>query len=542
MKRRQFIKLSALLAASGYLPRLAAKTQTSLRPLLTIPSLLEPDIKQRIVLRAAPGQCNWNNHQIATWGYNGNILGPTLKLQRGQSVQIKIINQLPEETTLHFHGLVVGGDVDGGPQAKIAAGAEREVNFTVNQPAATCWYHPHLHGRTGYQVAMGLAGMIVIEDPQSGQLQLPSQWGVDDIPLIFQDKKLNTQKGTLDYALTPMTAAVGWFGDIPLTNGQIYPQHAIPRAIIRLRLLNACNARSLDITTSDKRPLSVIASDGGLLEKPVPLTTLTLLPGERFEVLVDVRDGNAFDLQTTPVKQMAMTLAPFDQTVCLLKLMPVQIERGGEIPETLQPLPALPELNGLVHRRLHLSMDPALDKVGMQQLMQRYGHQAMAGESMGEMDGTKHSQHQAKRGHQSVHSQTLPLQSDVVDFMQGNKINGQAFQMNNIAFTVTAGHHEIWDISGEGDMMLHPFHVHGTRFRILSENGQPVAAHRQGWKDIVRVEGAVSQILVYFPYQASEQYPYMAHCHLLEHEDTGMMLNFAVKDDEYQGHGAELLE
>lgn len=97
----------------------------------------------------------------------------------------------------------------------------------------------------------------------------------------------------------------------------------------------------------------------------------------------------------------------------------------------------------------------------------------------------------------------MPAKDDRIDFSAGNKINGQAFQVDKVAFTVTVGRYEIWNIRGAGDMMPHPLHVLGTRFGILSENGQSVAAHRQGWKDIVRVEGGVCQILVYFPYQAS---------------------------------------
>ena len=92
-----------------------------------------------------------------------------------------------------------------------------------------------------------------------------------------------------------MSAAVGWFGDTLLTNGAIYPQHAAPKGWLRLRLLNGCNARSLNCATSDKRPLYVVASDGGLLPEPVKVSELPMLMGERFEVLVDISDGKAFD-------------------------------------------------------------------------------------------------------------------------------------------------------------------------------------------------------------------------------------------------------
>ncbi|SQA97409.1 Copper efflux oxidase [Cedecea neteri] len=90
---------------------------------------------------------------------------------------------------MHWHGLEVGGEVDGGPQGVIAAGGKRSVTFTPQQRAATCWFHPHQHGKTGHQVAMGLGGLVLIEDNESAQLMLPKQWGIDDIPLIIQDKR-----------------------------------------------------------------------------------------------------------------------------------------------------------------------------------------------------------------------------------------------------------------------------------------------------------------------------------------------------------------
>ena len=123
---------------------------------------------------------------------------------------------------------------------------------------------------------MGLAGLVVIEDDEILKLMLPKQWGIDDVPVIVQDKKFSAD-GQIDYQLDVMTAAVGWFGDTLLTNGAIYPQHAAPRGWLRLRLLNGCNARSLNFATSDNRPLYVIASDGGLLPEPVKVSELPVL-------------------------------------------------------------------------------------------------------------------------------------------------------------------------------------------------------------------------------------------------------------------------
>lgn len=298
-------------------------------------------------------------------------------MQSGKPVTVNIHNRLSEATTPALaragNPRCSGRRPAGGDCARrLASGL-----FTPDQPAATCWYHPHLHGKTGHQVAQGLAGLILLEDKESGTLRLPSQWGVDDVPLIFQDKQLTKDGSRIDYQLDVMRAAVGWFGDMMLTNGVHYPQHAVPRGWLRLRLLNGCNARSLHVAASDKRPLYVIASDGGLLAEPVKLDSLPILPGERFEVMIDTSDGNSFDLVTLPTEQMGMTLPPFDQPLPPVQILPLRVMASATLPDQLATLPALPSTDGLTTRWLQLMMDPQLDQQGMQALMQRYGEKAM---------------------------------------------------------------------------------------------------------------------------------------------------------------------
>ncbi|WP_336218543.1 multicopper oxidase CueO [Citrobacter amalonaticus] len=519
MQRRDFLKYSVALGLSSALPLWSRAVFAAERPKLAVPELLSADARNRISLRVAAGQTMFAGKTATTWGYNGNLLGPALRLQRGKAVTVDIQNQLNEETTLHWHGLEVPGEVDGGPQGIIPAGGKRTVTFTPQQRAATCWFHPHQHGKTGHQVAMGLAGLVIIEDEEMHKLLLPKQWGIDDIPVVVQDKRFNSA-GQIDYQLDVMTAAVGWFGDTLLTNGAIYPQHAAPRGWLRLRLLNGCNARSLNFATSDKRPLYVVASDGGLLAEPVKVDELPMLMGERFEVLVDISDGKPFDLLTLPVSQMGMAIAPFDKPQPVLRIQPIAVNASGTLPDTLTSMPALPSLDGLTTRQLQLSMDPMLDMMGMQMLMKKYGDQAMAGMNHGQMQGHMGHMNHGDMGNMSHGGQ--------FDFHNANKINGVAFDMNTPMFAANKGQYERWVISGVGDMMLHPFHIHGTQFRILSENGKPPAAHRAGWKDTVRVEGSVSEVLVKFEHDAPKEQMYMAHCHLLEHEDTGMMLGFTV--------------
>lgn len=538
MQRRDFLKYSVALGVASALPLWSRSVFAADRPALPIPDLLTADASNRMQLVVQAGKSSFAGKTATTWGYNGNLLGPAVKLNKGQSVTVDIHNQLAEETTLHWHGLEIPGEVDGGPQGIIPAGGKRSVTFTPDQRAATCWFHPHQHGKTGRQVAMGLAGLVLIEDEEIRKLMLPKQWGIDDVPVIIQDKQFSAD-GQVDYQLDIMTAAVGWFGDTLLTNGAIYPQHAAPRGWLRLRLLNGCNARSLNIAASDNRPLYVIASDGGLLAEPVKVTELPMLMGERFEVLVDVSDGKAFDLVTLPVSQMGMAIAPFDKPHPVMRVQPLLITASGTLPDSLTSMPSLPSLEGLTVRKLQLSMDPMLDMMGMQMLMKKYGGQAMAGMDHGKMMGHMNNDNM---GHGNMnhgnmnhgemgnmqHGDMGNMKHGSFDFHNANRINGQAFDMNKPMFAAAKGQHERWVISGQGDMMLHPFHIHGTQFRILSENGKAPAVHRAGWKDTVRVEGGVSEVLVKFDHDAPKEHAYMAHCHLLEHEDTGMMLGFTV--------------
>lgn len=533
MKRRHFLKLSAIAGAASVLPLWSRLTLAMELPALPIPTLLKPDTKGNISLTLQSGFMNWKpGIKTITWGINSPILGPALQLSRGKKVNIQVTNKLDEATTLHWHGLEVPGDADGGPQAVIEAGQMWNTGFTLDQPAATCWFHPHTHGESGRHVAMGLGGLILVEDEESERLPVPKRWGVDDVPVILQDKRFNEQ-GQIDYQLDVLSAAVGWFGEMMLTNGAVYPQHSAPKGWVRLRFLNGCNARSLQLATSDNRPMYVIASDGGFLSEPVKIEKLPMLMGERFEVLIDLSDGEAVDIVTLPVKQIGMNITPFDKAVPVLRLQPTLEKGAGTLPDKLVAISALPELEGLPTRLLKLSMDPELDMQGMMQLSERYGvdisemadhgHDMSAmklSEPVGSMQQMDHSAHGGHRSDMAM--KQTPL------FQNANKINGVAFEMDKPVFDVKQGQYERWTISGEGDMMLHPFHIHGAQFRILSENGQPPAKHRNGWKDTVSVDGGVSEVLIRFAHLAPKAHAYMAHCHLLEHEDTGMMLSFTV--------------
>jgi blue copper oxidase len=176
----------------------------------------------------------------------------------------------------------------------------------INQPAATLWFHPHPHHDTARQIYMGLTGMIIVDDGSDGRLNLPRTYGVDDLPIILQDRSFEPD-GSIGYDnndLNALDIAYGARGDTIIVNGAIAPVAKVPSGLVRLRLLNAANAQNFDLRFRDRRTFHVIVSDGGFLAEPVAVNELIISPAERFEILVDFADGKAVVLETGPDKEM----------------------------------------------------------------------------------------------------------------------------------------------------------------------------------------------------------------------------------------------
>src|SRR5699024_10231390 len=197
-----------------------------------------------------------------------------------QTAHIKLKNSLDEETTFHWHGLIIGGKADGGPHDVIKPGEEKNITFKVQQEASTLWFHPHPLGKTAKQVYEGLAGLIYIED----DMENPYVYGENDFPLIIQDRTFNDQK-KLDYRFAQFPD--GTIGDTLLINGTLNPRLTVNKEKVRLRLLNGSNARNYTVKLSNKQTFEHIASDAGLLNEPVELTELQLTPAESAEIVVD---------------------------------------------------------------------------------------------------------------------------------------------------------------------------------------------------------------------------------------------------------------
>jgi len=351
-----------------------------------------------------------------TLGYNGSFLGPTIRVRKGQRFQIKVNNNLSQITTLHWHGLHVPARWDGGPRQPILAGTAWSPDFVIKQEAATLWYHPHAMGLTGEQVYHGLAGMFFIEDEVSDSLNIPKTYGVDDIPLVIQDRRFFAD-GQFAYVQNMHDVMNGVIGNYLLVNGTIQPTLTIPKGQVRLRLLNGSNSSIYRIGFDDKRTFHVIASDGGFLERPVPMNNIMLSAGERAEILVDFSGESAFALISLLVEQMGSRT---------FEAMRIAVKGTPEVTtliQTLRKTEKIPEGEATVHRSF-----------------------IMETMSMG------------RRGRMG----------------RRLTINGKKMDINRIDEQVKLGSTEIWEITNRSAMMMsmpHSMHLHDVQFQILSRNG-----------------------------------------------------------------------
>jgi len=273
---------------------------------LPIPPELKPDRETDdavyYTVRAEQGETRFfaDGKRTPTLGYNGNLLGPMIQLPKGKTVYIDTVNRLDEPTTFHWHGLKIPSKEDGGPHQPVNQGEQRRVRLDIEQEAATLWFHPHPMGSTAEQVYQGLAGLLYVTEEDSG-IDIPNEYGVDDIPIIVQDR-LFENDGTLDYGNS--MNADGTIGDTLIANGAINAAFDVERSLMRVRLVNGSNARNFEFSLSGGEEFTQIASDGGLLEKPVPMSRLALSPGERAEILLDFSKyevGDKVELQANGV-------------------------------------------------------------------------------------------------------------------------------------------------------------------------------------------------------------------------------------------------
>jgi len=429
----------------------------------------------------------------ATKGANGNILGPTLILNKGDFVNFTVNNQLDDPTTIHWHGLHVAPENDGGPHTPIPANTSWTPSFTILDRAATYWYHPHLHHLTNRHVTLGIAGLIIIRDEDEAGLLLPRTYGLDDIPLIVQTKDFDTDNQIIVTTNND---------DVVMVNATINPFVDLPAQVVRLRILNGASQRVFNFGLSNQQSFYQIASDAGLLSAPYETSTVKLAPGERAEILVDF---SGMEGQTIFLKSFASALPNGIYGAINPGIGPGMVLTG------YHPNP----LNGNDFDVLQLNI---------------------VNQSDNPVSTIPTSLVQVTPYNESDFDEIRRFTFNPVT-MGPNQLNGHfwinnaPFNMHVINITIPLDNIEIWEIENQ-TAIAHPFHIHNVPFYILDRNGVPPLPNELGRKDVVLVNPMESvRFITKFTDFANPDVPYMYHCHMLNHEDDGMMGQFIVVDD-----------
>lgn len=439
----------------------------------------------------------------ATFGYNGDFLGPTLIMTRGDSITLNVTNNLSEATTTHWHGFHVPAKYDGGPHQVILPSETWSPTFRVLNQAATYWYHPHGDGQTERQISKGLAGLIMIRDSAEATYELPRTYGVDDFPLIVQSKAFD---GFQQFVLATHEDSV------MMVNGVIEPFLEVPGQVVRLRILNGSADRTFNFGLSDNSSFHVIATDGGLLEQPHTTNRLKLSTAERAEILVDFGNYSLGDsillmsyaselpdgtigADTVGQGSILMMEGYYDNP---LNGADFSVIRFNVMDSTANPVRTIPTAFAPV---------PTFDQGAVSEI-------------------------------RSVLFKADTASSGPQGLVDGPFLmNDTPFDMDSINMVVNLNDIEIWVLTNE-TMVAHPFHVHDVQFRVLDINGSAPPAELDGLKDVVLVEpNDVIRIITQFTDYADNHVPYMFHCHLLHHEDDGMMGTFIVLDSTMMGTG-----
>ncbi len=435
----------------------------------------------------------FSGDQTETMGINGPILAPTIILNKGQQVNFEVTNLLFDSTTIHWHGMHVSSENDGGPHTPIAPFTVWSPSFEVKDKASTLWYHPHLHHMTNMHVQMGIAGMIIVRDEEESALQLPRTYGIDDIPLVIQTKGFTNTNQIV--AETAMDTTV-------MVNATIDPYVNLPGQVVRLRVLNGSSERVYNLGLSNGNSFFVIGTDGGLLAAPVSKNRLKLAPGERAEILINLQgmEGQTIKLMsfsselpngTYGAAQPGMgpgqtianySLNPLNGSNFDLLSIQITSPTGNPIftiPSTL--VSPTPWIEGTQNATKTLTFSP-----------QNMGPTAIAGPFF---------------------------------------INSTLFNMDVINYQIPLNNIEIWTLQNNTPI-AHPFHIHNVPFYILDINGVAPPPELAGRKDVVLVPGGQGTVrfITKFEDFANENVPYMYHCHMLTHEDGGMMGQYIVYD------------
>ncbi|XBS69282.1 cell division protein FtsP [Acerihabitans sp. KWT182] len=466
LSRRQFIQASGIALCSGAIPLRAGASGRQVS--LPVPPLLESRRGQPLFLTLQ--QAHWEftpGRRAATWGINGGYLGPTVRVYDGDDVKLIYNNRLSEPVSMTVSGLQVPGTLMGGAPRMMSPNVDWSPVLPIRQPAASCWYHADTPNRMAQHVYNGLAGLWLVEDEVSRVLPLPNHYGVDDFPIIIQDKRLDN----FGAPVYDPPSSGGFLGDTLLTNGAQSPFVEVSRGWVRLRLLNASNARHYRLSLSDGRPMQVVAGDQGFLPAPVSVTQLSLVPGERREILIDMSKGEEVSITVgTAAGLMDRVRGFFEPSTILISTVVLTLKPTGLLPLVTDNLP------------MRLLPDQFVD---------------------GNISRTR-------------------------EFRLGGSlpgINGALWDMKRVDFQALQGSFERWIIYADTPQ---PFHIQGVAFLIKRVNGSAPLPEDQGWKDTVWVETEI-ELMVWYPQATSEHFPFMYYNQVLELADRGCAGQFAVQ-------------
>jgi blue copper oxidase len=448
-------------------------------------------------------------------------VNPIFRVQKGKEFSAEFANDLDEETTVHWHGLHVDWRMDGHPFLPVAPGSSYRYAFPVQDRGGTYWYHPHPHGGTARQTYAGLAGFFLIEDEEQQRLDeaLDLSLGETDIPLLIQDKILD-ESGNFVYEPDAMAVDMGYEGDVILVNLTPTPYLEVSTRVYRFRLLNGSNARTYRVAFTkageeELLPYQVIGTDGGLLDRPRAARELFLSPGERIDVLLDLRD---FEVD----EEVVLKSLPFD---------PMHREHDMDMGGDMDHM----EHMDMGHHQMGPARLPDGSEFYLLKLVvkEKIDYSRSVPEILSEIPRSD-----------LYEANTRPITISMTTDEHGMRwlINGKTHTMDEFPVVVQRGAKEVWEIHNDEKSMPHPAHLHGFQFRILERAGTPEqVAHLVveekgrlvtdvGFKDTVLLwPGETVKCAMDFSHGFEGEQIYMFHCHILEHE-TAMMLNVKIAD------------
>lgn len=485
MHRRQFLAVLGSVTAAGLtMPwaRALGGTPASNSELLLgveklpgggswgeIPKLVNTSSKPglfKATLTAAPVQVPLlGGAPTEFWAYNGSLPGPLIEVEEGDTVEIVFVNRLSQPSTIHWHGLPVPPEQDGNPHDPVLPGKQRIYRFTLPMGSAgTYWYHPHPHLHTAEQAYRGLAGPFLVRSRNDPLRGIPERL------LVFSDLKLDASGQIApNNANDVMNGREGQFVLVNARRFPVLPFH--PSGRERWRVWNACSARYLNLSLPGIG-FTLVGTDGGLIERPVTgLPVYLLAPGQRAELVVDAEQNrNRADLSALPYQRGKMGQVPPEKILPLLTVdfSKVSNQRPAALPTQLARIDDL----GPIKAKKQVVFSEQMSMVG--------GQHSMA-------------------------------------FL----VNGKVFDMRRIDLISKRGEVELWEIVNQSDMD-HPFHLHGTQFQVLERELDEVVSREpfRAWRDTVNLKSKETVRIKTVQHFTGTR---MFHCHILEHEEAGMM-------------------